>query len=239
MWFGVDRDDWFCPGYGNNWSDFTWTTVAVETSSSPQVLLRHKYDLEPGYDYAYLQVRPAGDLSAAWTQLADFTGTSSCISENFPIPQAVLNAAEVNGVSTLDVRLLMESDSGWSAEDGSYCGIGWWLDEVSVTNISVSGVDDLPGLGETARLDAPRPNPFNPSTVLRYHLPAGASQVSLRIFDQRGLLVRELETAMEAGWQETRWDGRDAAGNRMASGLYFARLNVDGVSSIQKMALVK
>ena len=128
----------------------------------------------------------------------------------------------------------------WSAEDGDFCGLGWWIDEVSVTNTAaVSGVDELPGLGDVAHLSAPSPNPFNPATVLRYHIPNGARQVRLQVFDQRGHLVRELETATEAGWQETRWDGRDSAGSRMASGLYFARLNVDGVNQIQKMALVK
>jgi len=35
------------------------------------------------------------------------------------------------------------------------------------------------------------------------------------------------------------WDGRDASGGRVASGLYFARLRTDGVMEIQKMALVK
>jgi hypothetical protein len=239
LWFGLDRDDWPCSGYGNNWNDFAWVTVGVETAGSPQVTLRHKYDLESGYDYAYLQVRPAGDFGAGWTQLAVFNGTTSCLSETFAIPQEVLDAASDGAVSTLDIQLLMTSDGSYSAEDGNFCGLGWWVDEFSVTNLAVSGVEELPGLGEAARLDAPSPNPFNPTTVLRFHVPAGARQVSLQVFDQRGRLVRDLQPGAEAGWRETRWDGRDAAGSRAASGLYFARLTVDGFSEVQKMALVK
>lgn len=239
LWFGIDKEDWSCPGYGNNWSDFSWVSVALEPATNPAVLLRHKYELEAGYDYAYLEVRPSNDLAAGWTELAQFNGTSGCVTESFTIPQAVLNAGLDGGLSWLDVRLRMTSDGGWSAEDGLFCGPGWWVDEVTVTGMEVTGVDDLPGLGEVARLDAPSPNPFNPATVLRFHVPAGARQVSLQVFDQRGRLVRDLATGAEAGWQEARWDGKDQGGSRAASGLYFARLTVDGQSQVQKMALVK
>ncbi len=244
MWFGKDDDDWSCAGYGNSWNDFTWVTVGVNPSDSPQVVLNHKYDLENNYDFGYLEARPAGDLSWGWTQMAVFNGISGCVTQNYNIPQSVLNAADNAsgnaGVANVDVRLRLESDSGWSAEDGQYCGLGWWIDEVSVTNLSsVSGVEDLPGMGNVAHLDAPSPNPFNPATMLRYHIPLGARQVSLQIFDQRGRLVRRLDTSGETGWQESRWDGRDNSGSQTASGLYFARLTVDGVTEVQKMALVK
>jgi immune inhibitor A len=239
LWFGLDRDDWFCPGYGNNWSDFTWVTVAVETGSSPQIILDHKYDLEPAYDFGYLEVRPAGDLDWGWTELAVFNGVSGCTNNSYAIPQQVLNAGDEGGVSWVDVRLHMTSDGGWSAEDGSYCGIGWWIDAVTVTQMAVTPVGDLPAAGNVAHLDVPSPNPFNPATVLRFHVPSGARQVRLQVYDQRGRLVRELDAVPTSGWQEARWDGRDSSGSRTASGLYFARLTVDGVSQVQKMALVK
>ena len=239
MWFGLDG--WSCgPGYGNSWGDFTWVTVGVDVGSSPQISITHRYDLESGYDYAYLQVRKAGDSGSGWTNLASYNGTGSCGTDTYNIPGGVLSAADLgNGVALVDVRLFMTSDGGWSAEDGAYCGIGWWVDEVSVTGPTVSGVGDLPGALAVARLEAPSPNPFNPATTLKYHIPTGAQRVSLSVYDQRGRKVRNLDVSSTAGWQEILWDGRDDHGGKAASGLYFAKLNVDGVQEIQKMALVK
>lgn len=237
LWFGTD--DWACPGYGNNWNDFAWITVALQTDASPTMTLRHKYDLEPSYDFSHIEVRPAANRDYGWVAMDSFNGTSNCRTDNYIFPQGVLNDANVDGVAVLDVRFRLESDSGWSAEDGEYCGIGWWIDEITVTELAGTSSANLPGMGDVAALDAPHPNPFNPSTVLKYHVPAGAQKVSLSVFDQRGRHVRDLAVEGAAGWHEVRWDGRNDQGGRQASGLYFARLNVDGAVSIQKLAMVK
>lgn len=237
LWFGSDQ--WDCPGYGNNWDDVAWVTVAVTTAENPMVSLRHKFDLEPSYDFGYLETRPAGDFSYGWVQMASFNGTSGCTNDEFPIPQSVLNDADAGGVATIDVRFRLSSDGGWSAEDGNYCGIGWWIDEVSISEMAATAVGELPLLGDVAHLGSPNPNPFNPATMLKYHVPTGARQVHLAVFDQRGRQVRDLLAESGNGWHEVRWDGRSDLGGRVASGLYFARLTVDGQVTVQKMALVK
>jgi M6 family metalloprotease-like protein len=244
LWFGLDDPDFACPpGYGNGWNDFTWKTIWVVTGAS--VTVRHKYDLEPGYDYGYLEVRCAGDAGAAWHELASFTGSAACQTETFPIPGPVLQECQVAGLpkdaySALDLRLRFVSDGGWSAEDGSFCGLGWWVDEVTVSNVYTGVGDEIPGAGLPAVLAAPSPNPFNPLTIIRYHVPAGARRVRLEIFDQRGRRVRTLTAGpVAAGWQQAIWNGRDDGGRTLASGIYFARLDVDGLVRIQKMAFVK
>ncbi len=244
LWFGVDDPEFVCPpGYGNGWNDFTWKTIWVLPGAS--VTLRHKYDLEPGYDFAFVEVRCAGDAGAAWHELASFTGSAACQTETFPIPGSVLEECQVAGLpkdpySVLDLRLRFVSDGAWSAEDGDFCGLGWWVDEVTVSNVYTGVGDGIPGADLPAQLAAPSPNPFNPLTTIRYHVPAGARSVHLEIFDQRGRLVRTLtEGPAAAGWQQAIWDGRDGAGRTLASGIYFARLDVDGLVRIQKMALVK
>lgn len=242
LWFGVDDPEYVCPpGYGNGWNDFTWRQIGVATGPGAQVVIRHKYDMEPSYDYAYIEVRCAGNPGATWYTLATFTGTSSCVTESFNISTTILSECEVaGGYAVLDLRLRFTSDGAWSAEDGDYCGIGWWVDEITIEN-AITGVDDdLPGLGLPALLQAARPNPFNPSTTIRFHVPAGAQHVSLDVFDQRGRHVRNLVAeSAAAGWLEETWDGRDASGQQVASGVYFAKLNVDGVARLMKMALVK
>ena len=237
LWFGSDQ--WDCPGYGNNWDDVAWVTVAVSTAENPMVSLRHKYDLESGYDFGFIETRPAGDFSYGWVQVASFNGVSGCTNGEYPLPQSVLNDADEGGVATVDVRFRLYSDGGWSAEDGEYCGIGWWIDEVTISEMAATAVGELPILGDVAHLGAPNPNPFNPATVLKYHVPTGARQVHLVVFDQRGRQVRDLLAEETFGWHEVRWDGRTDLGGRVASGLYFARLSVDGQVTVQKMALVK
>ena len=238
LWFGIDDDDYDCGlGYGNNWFDFTWRAIEVESDAS--VTLRHHWDLEVGYDYAYVEVRCAGDPDADWYEVAAFDGFSDCVTDTWALPTAAIQAcANEFGYAVLDLRLRLSTDTGWSAEDGGFCGIGWWVDEVTLNGEFVVDAP-TPGLGLPALLAAPSPNPFNPSTTLAYHVPAGARRVTLAVYDQRGRRVRDLGADREDGWQERTWDGRDAEGRILSSGVYFARLDVDGAQRIRKLALLK
>jgi len=83
------------------------------------------------------------------------------------------------------------------------------------------------------------PNPFNPSTRIRYSLARPAS-VLLQIYDIEGALVRTLaEGIRAAGSHEVAWDGRNAAGDALSSGVYFCRLEVPGRSEVRKMVLLR
>ena len=78
---------------------------------------------------------------------------------------------------------------------------------------------------ETALL-ANYPNPFNPETWIPYHL-AAPVQVTIHIYTANGMLVRTLSLGHQpAGIYESRsraayWDGRNALGEPVASGVYF------------------
>jgi hypothetical protein len=90
-----------------------------------------------------------------------------------------------------------------------------------------------------ATLHANHPNPFNPSTTIRYEL-AAADNVRLRVFDATGRLVRTLVDAREgAGAHDVTFDGRDDAGRPMASGVYFYRLDAGSTTQTRKMVLLK
>jgi flagellar hook capping protein FlgD len=76
---------------------------------------------------------------------------------------------------------------------------------------------------------ATSPNPGVERSVLRYALPR-ESQVSLRVFDVGGRVVVELESGVSsAGQHAVTWNLRDRGGVRVAKGIYFARLVVNGV----------
>jgi flagellar hook assembly protein FlgD len=68
------------------------------------------------------------------------------------------------------------------------------------------------------------PNPFREGTNIGFSL-AKPSAVTLEIYDLAGRKVRSLESGdLRAGDHLIRWDGRNEAGRRVASGVYFARL---------------
>ncbi|MFC1500085.1 lamin tail domain-containing protein [Candidatus Zixiibacteriota bacterium] len=85
------------------------------------------------------------------------------------------------------------------------------------------------------------PNPFNPETVLRYTLPAGGDhEISLEVRDVRGRLTRSLvDTRQPGGNWQIRWDGTDAAGARVAAGVYLVVLTVNGDRTSRKIILLK
>jgi hypothetical protein len=107
---------------------------------------------------------------------------------------------------------------------------------VEVTDDTTPVQDELPlAFG----LDHAAPNPFNPSTTLRFSLPA-TGHAELKIYDVQGRLVRTLVDAVRsAGQNEARWDGRDRHGRQVASGTYYARLMAAGQASVKTLVLVK
>jgi hypothetical protein len=101
------------------------------------------------------------------------------------------------------------------------------------------GVDIFPS---KMQLYANYPNPFNPSTVIRYSVPAVAAsyRVSLKVYNLLGQEVATLVNAdQENGYYEVTFDGRSAS-----SGVYFYRITMHGdgdktLSEIKKMVLLK
>ena len=84
-----------------------------------------------------------------------------------------------------------------------------------------------------------RPNPTSGPNSIAYEL-ADAGQVSLKVYDAAGRLVRTLvQGHVAAGGHDTFWDGRDDGGRRVASGIYFYELNVAGQRQTQKILQVR
>ncbi|MFH1843199.1 MAG: FlgD immunoglobulin-like domain containing protein [bacterium] len=90
------------------------------------------------------------------------------------------------------------------------------------------------------RLHGNSPNPFNPTTVIRYDLPV-ASRVTVLVFDVSGRLVRTLLAGdlVPAGRQELVWSGRDDRGRTVATGVYFCRLITPDFRATGRMLHVK
>jgi hypothetical protein len=98
---------------------------------------------------------------------------------------------------------------------------------------------NAPSLPDKFELYQNYPNPFNPSTEIGFALPQTAN-VRLEIFNIMGQRVKQLaDRQMEAGVHTILWDGRDAAGNAVASGVYFYRIDAGQYTASRKMLLLK
>jgi FlgD Ig-like domain len=83
------------------------------------------------------------------------------------------------------------------------------------------------------------PNPFNPTTIITYRLNKPA-QVRLSVYDITGREVNRLvDRYQSVGDYNISWNSNDENGQKMASGMYFARLNVDNESVTRKMVMTK
>ena len=97
---------------------------------------------------------------------------------------------------------------------------------------------------EKTQLLANYPNPFNPETWIPYEL-ATDTNVRLTIYNTQGVVIRSLQFGHQsAGYYTGRdraayWDGRNALGEQVASGLYFYQLETDEMSLMRKMVILK
>ena len=97
---------------------------------------------------------------------------------------------------------------------------------------------------EKTQLLANYPNPFNPETWIPYEL-ATDTNVKLTIYNAQGVVIRTLQLGQQsAGYYTDReraayWDGRNALGEQVASGIYFYQLETDDMSSLRKMVILK
>jgi hypothetical protein len=78
------------------------------------------------------------------------------------------------------------------------------------------------------------PNPFNPTTTIKFALPV-ASKVKINVYNSLGQLVETLvDKEMESGYHEVNFDA-----SRMASGVYLYQLQAENYISVKKMILIK
>jgi hypothetical protein len=112
------------------------------------------------------------------------------------------------------------------------------LGVVATVTLVVTTWAQIPNTGKdrplSFHLDQNFPNPFNPSTTIRYGLP-NRSQVELTVFNTLGEQVAQLVNGYrEAGYHEVRFDG-----NGLSSGVYFYRLRAGDFVQMKRLLLLK
>jgi hypothetical protein len=128
----------------------------------------------------------------------------------------------------------------WNVEAVDQYELSRPSDNIGILQINPTGIDSKENPIPTAfRLDQNYPNPFNPNTRITFGLP-GAGDVSLTVYNPLGQEVRILFSGKKAaGTHTAEWDGCDAAGSRVPSGVYMVRLEAGGKVFFRKMVLTQ
>ncbi len=99
--------------------------------------------------------------------------------------------------------------------------------------------DNIPLVPVEFELSQNFPNPFNNNTLIEYGLPENG-KVEIVIFNSLGQKVRELvNKEQKSGFHVVEWDGRDASGLYVASGVYICRLKAHKNIKVRKMVFIK
>lgn len=131
-----------------------------------------------------------------------------------------------------DLRFTYMSPAATASETGGPVGDPRW---VPIINTSL----DNEGVPTTFALDQNYPNPFNPSTNIAFTLDQ-KSDVRLVVYNVLGQPIVELvQESLPAGVYKYRWDGRNDAGFRVASGVYIYVLSTGSGTISKKMTLTK
>ena len=168
----------------------------------------------------------ADDFKEYWIYRAEASGFPTDPA-NFLMssPDTVATDATADPSKTLYYKVVAVDVHDNSSDDSNEASVG----------AIVTDVGDAPAITSLS-LRANAPNPFSSSTELHIGLPA-ASDVTLEVFDVAGRRVAERDVRLGAGWNRVHFDGRDDAGQRLSSGVYFCRVSGAGSSATRKIVV--
>ncbi|MDZ7292637.1 MAG: hypothetical protein ONB44_21510 [candidate division KSB1 bacterium] len=178
---------------------------------------------DPNHVYA------GGTAANQWALWESFNGGTKW--QAIPAPQSVWN---IQGISSL----VADPNAPGVVYIGTLGG-GVWRYQSGVVAVQDRHEEALP---QDFVLEQNHPNPFNACTSIRFEIPPALANASARlaIYSLRGELVRELiNRSRLAGNYFARWDGRNDAGNEVASGIYICQLKIGKTTQVRKMSFLK
>ena len=119
--------------------------------------------------------------------------------------------------------------------------IGFWTDYSNVISLTLEwvGIADGDGIPTVYKVHQNHPNPFNPTTKLRYDLPE-ASHVRIMIYDLMGREIRTLvDMDQKAGYRSIQWNAANDLGQPVSAGMYLYMIQAGDFRQTRKMVLLK
>lgn len=205
---------------------------------------------DPTNDGQRYETMALGDLDGDAVAPADYRVLTSCgpfaslaPGESFSVAYALVAGADEDEMlrnaarATLVYQGLAFDRDGDPQNGAEY--VVRWIGPEELT-VSVQDPGDAEGLPRPDGVAiSAAPNPFNPSVEAACYLPA-AGRVRLSVLDARGRQVRVLHDGdHQAGTARWSWDGRDARGRQLASGVYLLRLETARRVTQRAVTMVK
>jgi Zinc carboxypeptidase/FlgD Ig-like domain len=196
-------------------------------ASDLSMQVMNNYHTEHGYDFCYIEIKPDG--SDIWQQVETLSGVRSWRYDHVDLSDFVDTYSRI--------RFRLSADD--SGDDP-----GWWIGEMKI--ISSTATDqqenDLPSV---TTLGVSYPNPFyasnNRSGACQIDFSIStAGEVDLSIYNLRGQKVQTLLSEIVPGGKHAiSWDGRNSAGQKTGSGVYFYQLKTESEILNRKMILIR
>jgi hypothetical protein len=142
-------------------------------------------------------------------------------------------------VSDLSFASFTAPSSGRLTLEVHHDGVVSAVDDKTLTILDPTGAPGLSVLPAAFALASPRPNPFRGGTTLQFDVPS-RGVVRLQLVDVAGRVVRTLVNAeTPPGSYREAWDGRNDGGQRVATGVYFVRLEAGAFRQTRKLVLLR
>jgi hypothetical protein len=167
-------------------------------------------------------------------------GFSGCAASPFALDTSLVDYSFEPGDSTKIIVCVTPTQQG-----PDNCDVTVYSNATNSPTVIPVTMDLVTAVGDDAgpmpfRIVSVAPNPFNPSTTVRFTLPR-AMPVTAGVWTVTGARVRSLveEKNFGAGTNELRWDGRSDAGSLAASGVYFIRVKTQLGVKVTRAVLLK
>jgi hypothetical protein len=214
--------------------------TATDSSSTGYHFKPHPFDLgAPTFDYTYLLSYGPYEIADGETLCFVFSGVMGSSLNGGVVdslrPNEWLLGLRRNADNALRYYYLGSQISDPLHPSGPYEDIHWG---VSPTGVEEERNNEQFKL-QNVKLYQNHPNPFNMHTVISYQLSA-PSHATLQVYDIAGRLVETLVNEnQEPGVYRLQWDGEDSSGKKVASGIYFYRLNAGSLNLTKKMIILR
>ena len=236
-------------------AEYTWQVLAYDDfdgiSHSQQATFWT--DLFPEAPVAFALLEPADNTTGLSTTPSflwevshdpdpmDWVSYTIQVADDSSFSELILDIVGLyhNGV-TLEAQTQLETDSEywWRVIATDSDGLTTESEMLKFT-VGTVAVDPSVMLPVQYVLDQNFPNPFNPTTTMRFGIPE-ESAVSLTIYDMRGHSVKSFHSESKpAGWYQYIWDGLNDEGDAVPTGVYFTRLQAGSYTRTIKMLMIK
>jgi hypothetical protein len=230
-------------GYNGATNPAYTLTINPSQNSAPSVTVLNPPTGNVRVEHAvenYVVTWNATDPEADLTWVTVYVNTVPNLDGNQVMLQTTLNTPGSQGLAPIN-SVELEPGTYWvycSVTDGGTVTGSW--SQGTITFYEHDATDaPAPIAGPVTRMLPAYPNPFNPSTTLRLDL-ARAGHVRWRIYDANGRSVRTLlDRELAAGRYVESWDGADASGRRVGSGIYYAVAESPHGVARQKLVLMR